>query len=79
LGLAAILHFAAGIKAVRDPLGYGSPLERLSYDICETPIEMNDDMNVDLPTGPGLGVTVSAAKIEKYRVPDIIIPNIDIS
>jgi L-alanine-DL-glutamate epimerase-like enolase superfamily enzyme len=78
-GLAAILHFAAGTKAVRDPLGYGSPLERLADDICETPIEMNGDMTVDLPTGPGLGVRVSDEKIAKYRVPDIVIPDTDIS
>lgn len=79
LGLAAILHFAAGTKAVRDPLGYGSPLERLADDVCTTPIEMNPGATVDLPVGPGLGVTVDDAKIEKYRVPDIDIPNTDIS
>ncbi len=79
LGLAAILHFAAGTKAVRDPLGYGSPLERLADDVCTTPIEMNADTTVDLPTGPGLGVTVDEDKIAKYRVPDIEIPNTDIS
>jgi L-alanine-DL-glutamate epimerase-like enolase superfamily enzyme len=25
----------------------------------------------DLPEGPGLGVTISDAKVEEYRVPDI--------
>lgn len=70
-GLAAILHFAAGIKSVHAPLGYGSPLERLADDITDTPIVMNADATVDLPEGPGLGVTLSDAKIEQYRVPDI--------
>jgi L-alanine-DL-glutamate epimerase-like enolase superfamily enzyme len=70
-GLAAILHFAAGIKAVHAPLGYGSPLERLADDICDAPIMMNDDATVDLPEGPGLGVTISDEKVEQYRVPDI--------
>lgn len=70
-GLAAILHFAAGIKAVHAPLGYGSPMERLADDICDAPIMMNDDTTVDLPEGPGLGVTISDEKVEQYRVPDI--------
>ena len=79
LGLAAILHFAAAMKSVRDPLGYGSPLERLADDICEAPIEMNDDATVDLPSGPGMGVTVSDEKVAKYRVADIVISDPDIS
>jgi L-alanine-DL-glutamate epimerase-like enolase superfamily enzyme len=32
---------------------------------------MNTDATVDLPQGPGLGVAVSDAKVERYRVPDI--------
>lgn len=78
-GLAAILHFAAGMKVVHAPLGYGSPMERLSDDVCEAPILMNDDATVDLPAGPGLGVTVSEAKVAKYRVLDIAIPDAGIS
>jgi L-alanine-DL-glutamate epimerase-like enolase superfamily enzyme len=70
-GLAAILHFAAGIKAVHAPLGYGSPLERLADDITDSPIVMNADATVDLPDGPGLGVAVSDEKVERYRVPDL--------
>ncbi len=70
-GLAAILHFAAGIKSVHAPLGYGSPQERLADDITDSPIEMNADATVDLPEGPGLGVAISDAKIEQYRVADI--------
>jgi L-alanine-DL-glutamate epimerase-like enolase superfamily enzyme len=78
-GLAAILHFAAGMKVVHAPLGYGSPMERLADDVCEVPILMNDDATVDLPAGSGLGVTVSEAKVAKYRVPDIAIPDSGIS
>ena len=78
-GLAAILHFAAGTKSVHAPLGYGSPLERLADDIVDDPIVMKDDATVDLPEGPGLGVTVSDEKMAKYRVGDIEIPDTDLS
>ena len=78
-GLAAILHFAASMRSVHDPLGYGSPLERLADDICVNPIQMNEDCTVDLPPGPGLGIEVSAEKLEKYQTRGITIPDMDIS
>ncbi|MEQ8194823.1 MAG: mandelate racemase/muconate lactonizing enzyme family protein [Rhodospirillales bacterium] len=79
LGLAAILHFAAGTKVVHAPLGYGSPMERLADDVCEQPIMMKADASVDLPGGPGLGVTVSEEKVKQYRVADIVIPDATIT
>ncbi|MPZ44775.1 MAG: hypothetical protein GEV05_15510 [Betaproteobacteria bacterium] len=66
-GTAAILHFAAAVPCVHEVLGYGSPLERLIDDICDPPLEMNTDGTVSLPTGPGMGVTVSEEKLRKYN------------
>jgi L-alanine-DL-glutamate epimerase-like enolase superfamily enzyme len=66
-GTAAILHFAAAVPCVHEVLGYGSPLERLVDDVCDPPLEMNPDGTVSLPTGPGMGVTVSAEKLRKYN------------
>jgi L-Ala-D/L-Glu epimerase len=65
-GTSAIIQFAAALPCVHEVLGYGSPLERLVDDICEPPIEMNKDGTVSLPRGPGLGVTVSSAKLRQY-------------
>jgi L-alanine-DL-glutamate epimerase-like enolase superfamily enzyme len=65
-GTAALMHFAAATPAMHSVLGYGSPLERLIDDICDDPITMNDGM-VTLPTGSGLGVTISNEKMRKYR------------
>lgn len=39
----------------------------LSRELCRTPIRMRDGY-VDVPQGPGLGVEVDDAAIEKYRV-----------
>jgi muconate cycloisomerase len=66
-GTAAILHFAAAVPCVHEVLGYGSPLERLIDDVCDPPVEMNPDGTVTLPTGSGMGVTVSAEKLRKYN------------
>jgi L-alanine-DL-glutamate epimerase-like enolase superfamily enzyme len=65
-GTSALMHFAAAIPAMHAVLGYGSPLERLVDDICENPITMTNGM-VELPTGAGLGVTLSEEKMRKYR------------
>ena len=54
------------MPCVHGVLGYGSPLERLADDICDPPIQMNKDGTVTLPSGPGLGVTLSAEKMRKY-------------
>jgi L-alanine-DL-glutamate epimerase-like enolase superfamily enzyme len=70
-GTSAILHFAAALPCVHGVLGYGSPLERLADDVCDPPIEMNQDGTVSLPAGPGLGVTLSMEKLRKYtETPD---------
>lgn len=65
-GTAALLHFAAAVPCVHGVLGYGSPLERLTDDICDPPLDMNKDGTVTLPTGPGMGVTLSEEKLRKY-------------
>jgi len=65
-GTSAILQFAAALPCVHHVLGYGSPLERLTDDICDPPIEMNKDGTVTLPAGPGMGVTVSMEKLRRY-------------
>lgn len=50
-------------------------MERPTDDICDAPVIMSDNMNVnatvDLPEGPGLGATISDEKIEQYWVLDI--------
>ena len=65
-GTAAIVHFAAAVPCVHEVLGYGSPLERLTDDICDPPFKMNEDGTVTLPDAPGLGVTLSEEKVRKY-------------
>lgn len=65
-GTSAILQFAAAIPCVHGVLGYGSPMERLADDVCDPPIEMNQDGTVSLPGGPGLGVNLSQEKLRKY-------------
>lgn len=71
-GTAAILHFAAAVPCVHHVLGYGSPMERLTDDVCDPPIEMNKDATVSLPTGAGLGINLSEEKLRKYTDTDPI-------
>lgn len=72
-GTSAFINFAAAIPCVHNVIGYGSPLERLVDDIGDPPIEMAPDCTVSLPEGPGLGVTISEEKLQKYSIPDIVI------
>lgn len=65
-GTSAILQFAAALPCVHGVLGYGSPMERLADDVCDPPLEMNQDGTVSLPEGPGMGVNLSAEKMRKY-------------
>ena len=65
-GTASLIHFCAAIPAMHPVIGYGSPLERLVDDICDNPIVMKNG-TVELPSGDGLGVTVSDEKMRKYR------------
>jgi L-alanine-DL-glutamate epimerase-like enolase superfamily enzyme len=48
-----------------------SGIDNALYDITDNPIVLNADATVGLPDGPELGIAVSDAKIEKYRVLDI--------
>jgi L-alanine-DL-glutamate epimerase-like enolase superfamily enzyme len=74
LGTSAIRHFASAMPMVHDILGYGSPMERFIDDVTDDPLSMNSDGTVDLPDGPGFGVTVAAPKLEQYGLPDIQLP-----
>lgn len=65
IGTAAIIHFSAAHSIVIEPLGYGSTLERFIDDIIVEEIPFKDGM-VSLPEGPGLGVTLDEAKLNKY-------------
>ncbi|HLJ58465.1 MAG TPA: enolase C-terminal domain-like protein [bacterium] len=65
-GTAAILHFAAALPNLSEPVGYGTPRERLADDIITHDIEMIDGI-VAVPQGPGLGVTLDPGKVERYR------------
>ena len=72
-GTSAIVQFAAAIPCVHGVLGYGSPLERLTDDICDPPFEMNKDGTVSLPAGTGLGVNLSMEKLHKYAESEPIV------
>jgi len=72
-GTSAIVQFAAAIPCVHGVLGYGSPLERLTDDICDPPFEMNKDGTVSLPAGAGLGVNLSMEKLHKYAESEPIV------
>lgn len=65
VGTAAILHFCAAHGQVVEPLGYGSPLERFTDDILETPITFSQGL-VTLPDGAGLGVNIDRQKLKRY-------------
>ena len=71
-GTAAIIHFAAALPCVHHVLGYGSPMERLTDDVCDPPIEMTKDATVSLPAGAGLGINLSEEKLRKYTDTDPI-------
>jgi len=72
-GTAAIIHFAAALPCVHHVLGYGSPMERLTDDVCDPPIEMTKDATVSLPAGAGLGINLSEEKLRKYTDTDPIV------
>ena len=67
VGAAAILHFAAAYPAVGSYLGYGSALERFVGDVIRETLQIRDGHAV-LPQGPGLGVSLDLAALERYTL-----------
>lgn len=65
VGTAAIVHFAAAMPAIQDPIGYGSPLERFADDVIRERIPFHRG-RVHLPEGPGLGVSLDEARLARY-------------
>lgn len=62
---AAVLHAVAATDAIT------LPPDTIYYawedDVLETPLEIVDGA-IDVPDGPGLGVTVDDEKVERYRI-----------
>ncbi|MFA9516110.1 mandelate racemase/muconate lactonizing enzyme family protein [Halopenitus sp. H-Gu1] len=75
VGLAASLHFAASIPAYPHSGALPEPVlfefdrseNPLRDELLEDPIEP-DDGSVDLPSEPGLGITLDEAAVERYRI-----------
>ena len=67
VGTAAILHFCAARGHIEEPIGYGAPLERFVDDVIEDEIPFAQGI-ASLPTGAGLGVTLSEEKLARYVV-----------
>ncbi|MGA0023616.1 MAG: mandelate racemase/muconate lactonizing enzyme family protein [Burkholderiales bacterium] len=60
---AGLLHLAASIPALDWGVSLSSPY--LADDIVAEPVRLVDG-HFDVPTGPGLGITVDEAKIRRY-------------
>jgi muconate cycloisomerase len=62
---AAIAHLVASTRTIMEPIGYGSPLERLGDDVVTEPLTVRNGV-VTVPTKPGLGVELDEDKVKKY-------------
>ena len=67
-GTSALRHFAAAIPGMHPILGYGAPEERFAGDIVTRPLTLNEDGSVDLPEGPGFGIEVDAAQLDRHAL-----------
>jgi glucarate dehydratase len=65
---AAYLHLAASIPNLT--LAIDNEITHLAGDVIATPFSV-DRGTLAVPTGPGLGVTLDHAAVERYRVDDI--------
>ena len=69
INLAATLHFVASI-----PNGLLVEFDRnynpLRTELIEEPMQLASDGMLEVPRGPGLGVTLNEAAVRKYRVVD---------
>lgn len=64
-GTAAIQQFCSAVLEVDTPIGYGSPLDKFVDDLLEEDIVVTGGA-VQVPAGPGLGVTVDEDKLRRY-------------
>lgn len=70
-GTAALRHFCSAVALVGDPIGYGAPLERFDGDIITEDLTV-DNGYVSPPHGPGLGVELDEARLEKYKARHVV-------
>jgi L-alanine-DL-glutamate epimerase-like enolase superfamily enzyme len=66
LGIAAVRHFAASSASFCRGI-HGSPLARTVDDIVKDPVP-DSATKLSVPEGPGLGVELDEAKLEKFAV-----------
>ena len=64
IATAAVLHLAASIPSV--DWGVSLSSQYLADDLVKTPLAISHG-HASVPTGPGLGIEVDEAKIERYR------------
>ncbi|MDA0814382.1 MAG: mandelate racemase/muconate lactonizing enzyme family protein [Verrucomicrobia bacterium] len=67
----ALRHFCAAVALVDEPIGYGAPLERFEGDIITKDLTV-DNGQVSPLHGPGLGVELDEAKVEKYKAKHVV-------
>ncbi len=65
VGTAAMLQLAAALPALRHPAECS--YYQMQDDVLASPLEIVDGM-MNVPQGPGLGVEVDRAKVEKHQV-----------
>lgn len=75
IGAAAMAHLVASTSAICEPIGYGSPLERLTDDVLAEPLDFHDGV-VTVPPGPGLGVNLDEEKMKKYSIQGRTVPHV---
>jgi L-alanine-DL-glutamate epimerase-like enolase superfamily enzyme len=66
VGMGAVHAFVASTRAVHRGI-HGSPLDALAGDVVRTPIPP-DTTWVEIGDGPGLGVELDPAQVERYRI-----------
>ena len=66
VGALASAHFAAAYRNIPFPADLTAFL-RQEDDLLETPIAIRDG-KMQIPTGPGIGVKISADKLKRYRL-----------
>lgn len=67
VGAAAVLQLAAAVPALPFPLETSGPLTFAETDIVQTPIAVRDG-RVNIPSGPGLGIEVDEAALQRLRL-----------
>ena len=70
IGTAAALHLAASIPNFfiqQIPYPEAEEDRRMRAELTMSPVEIVKEGYADLPTGPGLGITVNEKSLEKYK------------